>query len=68
MGALAGVVPMPETRGLGRTLIEKMHVVAREQGYDGTIHALMHQSNVSAKILSGESRPYRTYSLFGRSL
>ncbi len=64
----AGIVPMSRTRGLGTLLIEKMHIVAREQGYQACIHALMHQNNPSASILSNESRPYRTYRLLGRSL
>lgn len=64
----AGVVRTDDTRGLGRLLIEKMHIVGRERGCQEAIHALMHESNVSATVLSQESRPYRTYRLFGRSL
>lgn len=58
--------PVPAARGLGTFLVEKMHVVGLNKGFDAAIHALMHENNSSANMLSDDSRPLHTYRLFGR--
>ena len=50
-------------RGIGSYLTELMHKKAYLAGYDNIIHALMHENNVSANILSGEL--YHEYKLYG---
>lgn len=53
-------------RGLGSYLTELLHKKAFDLGYDNIIHALMHENNVSANILSGEI--YHEYKLYGVKL
>ena len=59
-------IPDYKYRGIGSYLTEFMHKKAKEAGYDNIIHALMHESNVSANILSGEL--YHKYKLYGVKL
>ena len=56
-------IPDYKFRGIGSYLTELMHKKAYLAGYDNIIHALMHESNVSANILSGEL--YHEYKLYG---
>lgn len=53
-------------RGLGSYLTEILHQKAYLSGYNNIIHALMHEDNVSANILSGEL--YHQYKLYGVKL
>lgn len=59
-------IPDYKYRGIGSYLTEFMHKKAKEAGYDNIIHALMHENNVSANILSGEL--YHKYKLYGVKL
>ena len=55
-------------KGLGAFLVEKMHVTAFQLGFEEIIHALMHEDNVSNKVVGDGSSIFRTYTLFGKSL
>ena len=59
-------IPESEARGLGTLLVEIIHERAAEHGFTEIIHALMHESNTSMNIMSGEI--FRRYVLFGKSL
>ena len=59
-------IPEYKYRGIGSYLTEFMHKKAKDVGYDNIIHALMHENNVSANILSGEL--YHEYKLYGVKL
>ena len=56
-------IPDYKYRGIGSYLTEFLHKKAHQFGYKSIIHALMHESNVSANILSGEI--YHRYKLYG---
>ncbi len=56
-------IPDYKYRGIGSYLTEYMHKKAKDAEYDNIIHALMHENNVSANILSGEL--YHEYKLYG---
>lgn len=60
--------PVPEARGLGTFLVERMHLTARRRGFGSVIHALMHEDNSSMNVLAGEGQLLRTYRLFHRTL
>ena len=62
------VVPRSEARGLGALMAEMIHRSAFEDGYQEVIHALMHERNGSNNISRKNSRPFRSYLLFGRNL
>ena len=51
-------------KGLGAHLLERLHKQAFESGYDEVIHALMHESNVSATILADGAELLHTYVLY----
>lgn len=53
-------------RGIGSYLTELLHKKAFIKDYNNVIHALMHENNVSANILSGET--YHQYKLYGVKL
>ncbi len=59
-------VPDYKYKGIGSYLTELLHKKAFIAGYDNIIHALMHESNVSANILAGEL--YHEYKLYGAKL
>lgn len=59
-------IPDYKYRGVGSYLTEYMHKKAFLNNYDSVIHALMHESNVSANILTGEL--YHEYKLYGVKL
>lgn len=59
-------IPDYKYRGVGSYLVEFVHKKAHLAGYDNIIHALMHENNVSANILSGEI--YHRYKLYGVKL
>lgn len=56
--------------GLGTLLTARIHRVAREQGFQSVIHALMHQTNasqhVSRRASSGDASLWRRYALYAR--
>ena len=56
-------IPDCKYKGIGSYLTEYMHKKAYLAGYNNIIHALMHESNVSANILKGEI--YHEYKLYG---
>ena len=56
-------IPEYKYRGIGSYLTEFMHKKAKDAGYNNIIHALMHESNVSANILAGKL--YHEYKLYG---
>lgn len=56
-------LPDYKYRGIGSYLIEMVHKKAYSVGYQNIIHALMHESNVSANILAGKL--YHQYKLYG---
>ena len=51
-------------KGLGAHLLERLHKQAFEMGYDEVIHALMHENNVSARILAEGAELLHTYVLY----
>lgn len=57
-----------EFAGLGRILVDACHERAREKGYTRSIHALIHDRNISANISNRTGRIIRTYTLFSRPL
>ena len=59
-------IPDYKYRGIGSYLTEFIHQKAYYAGYENIIHALMHESNVSANILAGEL--YHEYKLYGVKL
>ncbi len=59
-------IPEYKYRGIGSYLTEFIHKKAYNAGYNNIIHALMHESNVSANILAGEL--YHQYKLYGVKL
>lgn len=59
-------IPDYKYRGIGSYLVEILHKKAFVAGYNNIIHALMHESNVSANILAGEI--YHEYKLYGVKL
>ena len=59
-------IPDYKYRGLGSYLTKLLHKKAFENRYKNVIHALMHESNISANILSGEL--YHEYKLYGVKL
>ena len=59
-------IPDYKYRGIGSYLTEFLHRKAFMAGYDNIIHALMHETNVSANILAGEL--YHEYKLYGVKL
>ncbi|MBO6087932.1 hypothetical protein J6P92_06270 [bacterium] len=59
-------IPDYKYKGIGSYLTEFLHKKAYLAGYDNIIHALMHENNVSANILSGEL--YHKYKLYGVKL
>ncbi|MES2766040.1 MAG: hypothetical protein V4642_09235 [Bacteroidota bacterium] len=59
-------IPESEARGLGTLLVEMIHERAAEYGFAEIIHALMHESNTSMNIMSGDI--FRRYVLFGKAL
>jgi hypothetical protein len=57
------------TKGLGGLLARKFHRRAREKGYRRVIHALMHESNLSARHSAKlGARVFRRYALWGKRL
>lgn len=53
-------------RGIGAYLIQKTYQLARDNGYDNVIHAMMIKDNASKKISENyHGADYKSYSLFG---
>lgn len=56
-------------RGVGHFMADRFHRTALEQGYDTTIHALIHDGNASLnRSLQHHANVFRRYALFGRIL
>lgn len=56
-------------RGIGAYLIQKTYQLARANGYDNVIHALMIKDNASKKISENyHGSDYKSYSLFGMEI
>lgn len=56
-------------RGIGAYLIQKTYQLARANGYDNVIHALMIKDNASKKISENyHGENYKSYSLFGMNI
>ena len=62
------VDPSASGIGLGGVLIDLVQRSARQMGFRRTIHALMHETNVSRKISDRYARTIRRYALLSRSL
>lgn len=62
------VLPSLAGMGLGSLLTAKVHTQAHLLGYRWAIHALMHAHNRSRRISAHTAQPFRTYTLFARSL
>jgi hypothetical protein len=62
------IIPRKDIRGLGTYLVAKIHEKALSGGYTSVIHALMHESNISTRILSDNSEPYHEYALFCKKI
>jgi predicted N-acetyltransferase YhbS len=54
--------------GLGRLLLGRGHLAARELGYRRAIHALFYEKNRSRRISGHTARVIRRYTLFARPL
>jgi GNAT superfamily N-acetyltransferase len=54
--------------GLGSLLVQRCEQQAFRRGFRRMIHALMHESNVSANIGCGRARVMRRYALYARPL
>ena len=54
--------------GLGSALMDLAQRAARRLGFTRAIHALMHESNASARLSARYATPFRRYALFARSL
>ncbi len=63
-----GVRPGRAYAGLGRLLGDELHDLARAVQMPRVIHALMHDSNVSANSSARTSHVIRRYALYSRSL
>ena len=55
-------------RGLGRTLLDLIHLKAKQAGFHYAIHALMHENNVSRQRSERYGHSFRQYSLYGRKI
>jgi GNAT superfamily N-acetyltransferase len=62
------VDPSASGIGLGGVLVDLVQRSAREMGFRRTIHALMHETNVSRRISDRYARTIRRYALLSRSL
>jgi L-amino acid N-acyltransferase YncA len=59
--ALAGM-------GLGGVLMDLVQQRANEIGFRRTIHALIHETNVSGRLSARSARTFRRYALFAKTL
>ena len=57
-----------QQRGLGRAMVDLLHLKARQAGFHHAIHALMHENNVSRKNSERYGGAFRKYNLYGRKL
>jgi hypothetical protein len=56
-------------RGVGHFMADRFHRTALDKGFDTTIHALIHDSNISLKrSTQHNANVFRRYALFGRML
>jgi hypothetical protein len=56
-------------KGVGRVLAQRFHMLARDMGFAGVIHALMRSDNVSRSAsLKHGGKIFRRYALMGRAL
>jgi hypothetical protein len=56
-------------RGVGHFMADRFHRTALDQGYDTTIHALIHDGNASLnRSVQHNAGVFRRYTLFGRIL
>jgi GNAT superfamily N-acetyltransferase len=62
------VDPAHRDLGLGRLLIARGHLAARELGFRRAVHALMYENNRSRRISGHTARVIRRYTLFARPL
>lgn len=62
------VLPGRRYAGLGSVLVAESHRIARKQGFQRAIHALMHESNSSRNISAHYADTMRRYTLFQRRL
>jgi L-amino acid N-acyltransferase YncA len=61
----------PEARcaGLGSLLVDELHRIGRDKGYEEAIHALQHENNTSLRITGRhEGRVFRKYVVFSHPL
>ena len=57
--------PWARRRGLGADLADRIHDLARQQGYREVVHALMHADNASLRLSERfGGRPFRRYGLY----
>lgn len=57
-----------QRRGLGRALLDLIHLKAHQAGFHYAIHALMHENNVSRQRSERYGQSFRQYSLYGRKI
>jgi GNAT superfamily N-acetyltransferase len=62
------VLPDPELRGLGTSLLARAQEAGHRLGYRRAIHALMHENNVSCNISRHYAKTMRQYTLYGMEL
>jgi hypothetical protein len=62
------IIPRRDVQGLGTCLVARMHRNLFAAGYTAVFHTLMHETNISAKILCDNNEPYHRYVLFGARL
>jgi GNAT superfamily N-acetyltransferase len=54
--------------GLGGVLIDQVHRMARDLGFQRAIHALIHETNVSRRLSDRTAQTIRRYGLFSKRL
>lgn len=62
------VHPRARSVGLGRLLMTRCQMAAREAGFSRCIHALMHVDNYSCRFSSRDAEVMRRYLLFSKAL
>lgn len=63
------VDPDARCAGLGSLLVDELHRIGRDKGYEEAIHALQHENNTSLKITGRhEGRVFRKYVVFSHPL
>lgn len=55
-------------KGVGRVMLDSIHMKAKHAGYCSAIHALMHDDNISRQRSAQYGQIFRQYFLYGRKI